>query len=143
VAKGNPPVEVAPSAPSLRDATLLLIEDDDDMLSVVEDCFEDAGLRVLTASTAEEARAVMRERGGEVHIVLTDVLLPDTSGPELIEELRTARPDLAVILVSGFGVHHPSVRGVLAQPRTLFLQKPFDIDEAVERIAALLATRPV
>jgi len=86
---------LAPPKPSLDDVTVLVVEDETDMRSVLELALRDHGARVLTAATAEEAFDFL-DRGG-VDVLLSDIGLPDTDGYELIRRLRERDDESAQI----------------------------------------------
>ena len=106
--------------------TILLVEDMESLRIVILDCLEQLGYQVLTAGSGEEALALASGYKDEIHLLLTDVILPQMKGPELAKNLLAARPRIKVIYVSGYAESILSPHGVL-EPGTILLHKPFSI----------------
>jgi nitrogen-specific signal transduction histidine kinase len=105
--------------------TVLLAEDDPLVRDLARRLLIQQGYTVLEASNGEEALRVARENAGEkIHLLLTDVVMPQMGGKELSEKLKRLRPDIGVLYTSGYTdnaiVHHGTL-----EPGTYFLQKPF------------------
>jgi YesN/AraC family two-component response regulator len=81
---------------------------------------------VIEACDGEEARALAKEYNGEIHLLLTDVVMPKMSGKELADALRRDLPGLKVLLCSGYTGDTVMQQGVLDKS-TPFLQKPFTV----------------
>jgi two-component system, cell cycle sensor histidine kinase and response regulator CckA len=105
---------------------VLLVEDDDAVRAITERALRRLGYTVITAATGDDALELCT--GGHcVDLVLTDVVMPGISGYELARELRRRRPDIAVILMSGYSADH--VLGNDADiPADTILEKPFSPD---------------
>ncbi len=117
-------------------ATILVVEDDLPILGLVRSLLQESGHSVIAARGVEEALAVTGSRG-PVDLVVSDVMLPDGSGPEVIENLRERWPALRALFVSGFdypGLPAASSAGV----EPLFLQKPFTPDQFQDAVARAL-----
>ena len=98
------PAEVAPEA---RDdargvETILIAEDDDAVRGLTSLVLRDAGYEVLEAAGGSQAMLHAISHDGPIHLVLSDVLMRDTTGPVLIEQLREQRPGTAALLMSGY-----------------------------------------
>ncbi len=105
--------------------TVLLVEDEQEVRSLAHRLLCQQGYRVLAAANGVEALHIAQEHTGEnIDLLLTDVVMPQMSGKELSDQLKTFRPDVKILYTSGYTdddiVHH----GVL-DPGTHFLQKPF------------------
>jgi PAS domain S-box-containing protein len=105
--------------------TVLLVEDEPSVRDLAHRLLSQQGYRVLEATDGKEALHVVQEHIGEkIHLLLTDVVMPQMGGKELADQLKLLRPDIKVLYTSGYTddaiVHH----GVL-EPGTHFLQKPF------------------
>lgn len=104
--------------------TILLVEDEEVVRGLARQILEQAGYNVLDASGGEEAIRLSRERREPIHLLLTDVVMPETSGKEIAQRLTSMRPATRVLYMSGYTddaiVHH----GVL-DSNVQFIQKPF------------------
>src|SRR5450755_1904364 len=81
--------------------TILVVEDDLPVLDVVTLILKKAGFKVLAANNATEAKRLVAECPGKIHLLLSDVEMPDINGPDLATQLKAIRPDLRIILMSG------------------------------------------
>jgi nitrogen-specific signal transduction histidine kinase/CheY-like chemotaxis protein len=103
---------------------VLLVEDEDAVRSLVLGLLRSGGYVVLEASNAAEAVRLSNDFVGPIHVLLTDVVMPEVSGRELADQLRKTRPEMRLLYMSGYTedtiVHH----GVLTSDAG-FLQKPF------------------
>jgi len=126
-----------PSTPPRGAETVLLVEDEDDVRDLAHELLELAGYRVLEARHPDEALLVADHETGTIHLLVTDVVLPQISGRELADRLTTRRPGLRVLYMSGYTddaiVHH----GVL-DPGVALIQKPFSPDALARRVREVL-----
>jgi two-component system cell cycle sensor histidine kinase/response regulator CckA len=126
-----------PSAPSEPlphgSETILLVEDEASLRDLIRETLESAGYTVLQARHGVEALQVCERHPSAVHLLLTDVVMPLMSGRKLAEEVRTSRPDIRVLYMSGYTDDAVVLHGVLAAD-IAFLQKPF----TAERLARLV-----
>ena len=117
------------------DETVLLVEDDEAVRASTRSALERLGYRVLTADSAESARALWREHD-RVDLLVTDVVMPVTSGRQLAAELRSEAPALRVLFVSGYDPQAALDSG------TGFLAKPFTVRELAFAVREALDARP-
>jgi len=110
-------------APAPASATILLVEDDELVRDLVREVLAQAGYTVLATGSAEEARRVFDERGDDVELLLTDVVLPGDGGSELAASLLERRPGLPVLYMSGY-TDDAIVRHGVLEPGTAFIEKP-------------------
>jgi len=118
--------------------TVLLVEDEQEVRLLAHRLLSQQGYRVLEAANGVEALHVAQEHGGEkIHLLLTDVVMPQMGGKELADQLNIFRPDVKVLYTSGYTddaiVHH----GVL-EPGTHFLQKPFSLKTLSHKVREVL-----
>ncbi len=121
--------------PGSGTATVLVVEDEEVIRSLVQHVLEADGYRVLVAHDGEEAVAVAEAH--DVELLLTDLSMPKLGGRELAEHLRTANPGLKVLYMSGYAESGILSDGVLP-PVTGFLEKPFTPTELKATVRALL-----
>jgi len=110
-----------------QEATILAVDDDPNVLGLLDQALASAGYRVLTADGGWNAVEVYENSPTPVHLLLTDVIMPDLTGPVLAERLRARQPDLRVLFISGFHDADLVQRFVSHKGFTL-LPKPFTID---------------
>ncbi len=117
--------------------TVLLAEDEQPVLRLVRTVLEACGYTVLEAARVEEALEISKRHEGPIHLLLTDVVMPQMSGRQLAERLATTHPETKVLYISGYAdnaiVHH----GVL-DAGTAFLQKPFTPDTLARKVREVL-----
>jgi CheY-like chemotaxis protein len=121
--------------------TLLLVEDDEALRSVTREILEAAGYRVLAASRPDDAARVSLEHGERIDLLLSDVVMPSRSGPELAAELLSRRPELRVLYTSGYTSDAAALQG-LAESGARPLQKPFTSAELLREVRAALDQAP-
>ena len=116
--------------------TVLVIEDEDELRELAKRLLERQGYVVLLAANADEALRLF-EQNASIDVLLTDVVMPGTSGPELIVRLAEQRPALKVIYMSGYTEEAIVQQGVL-NPGIAFLHKPFTSETLGRKIRAAL-----
>jgi CheY-like chemotaxis protein len=117
--------------------TVLLAEDEDRVRKLVGGMLTRLGYRVIPASGGREAIRLARERAGEIHLLLTDVVMPGMSGHELAQRLTTMLPGLRVVYMSGYVQDSLVHRDVVASGAP-FLQKPFTQDALARLVRTVL-----
>lgn len=117
--------------------TILLVDDDPAVLSVSQKILERYGYAVVAAGDAEEAVRRYEERGSELDLLITDVVLPTRSGPRLVEGLRESGANLPVIFISGYTEESVN-RTARLDPHAVFLEKPFDPKTLASTVRTLL-----
>ncbi|MGH3103162.1 MAG: PAS domain S-box protein, partial [Gaiellaceae bacterium] len=117
--------------------TVLLVEDEAIVRSLVREMLERAGYTVLEAADGDEAAALADEHAGAIDLLMTDVVMPGVGGQQLAARMLQERPGLRVLFTSGYTeaaiMHH----GVLA-PDTAFLEKPFTAVDLGRKVRELL-----
>jgi len=123
--------------------TVLLVEDQDTVRRAMHNRFEREGYQLLEASDGEEAELIAGQYNEPIHLLVTDVMMPGISGPQLADRLTARRPDLKVLFVSGYPHDLLERHGAFDHERN-FLRKPFTGTELLGRVRALLgAAAPV
>ena len=100
--------------------TILVVEDQPATAKITRILLESWGYRVLETHSGPEALSLFDEQGGAIHLLLTDVIMPGMSGPDIARELVRRKPGLGVILMSGY----PADR--VERHHAVFLPKPFN-----------------
>jgi PAS domain S-box-containing protein len=117
--------------------TVLLVEDQAQVREVAKGILELRGYTLLSASTVAEALKICADRAVKIDLVLTDVVLPQQSGTELIRQLLPMRPGIKVLYMSGYTDDSIVRHGVL-ENEVAFLQKPFTPDSLARRVRDVL-----
>ncbi|HEY3921133.1 MAG TPA: ATP-binding protein [Gaiellaceae bacterium] len=117
-------------------ATILFVEDDPVVRSLLRDGLEEQGHAVVTASAPTEALAYVAN-GGTFDLLVTDVVMPELSGGQLVERLRAHGLSFLTVYISGF-----PATGIELDDRSSFLQKPFQLDELHRAVGRLLDAFP-
>lgn len=119
-----------------KNETILFVEDDDMVRSMVIAVLEQFGYNVIEAENGSEALKLCEQEDG-IHLMITDVVMPGTSGPDLVRQISTIQPEMKVLYISGYAddtiLHH----GVLDE-NTPFLQKPFTPQKLALKVQELL-----
>jgi CheY-like chemotaxis protein len=123
---------------SVSGGTVLVVEDEPLVRDLVARTLRRGGFTVLLADNGEGGLQVADSCEGAIDLLLTDVIMPRMSGPELATRLLTQRPDLRVLLVSGYASESLDLRGALTAGAE-FLQKPFTPSVLLARVRTLLA----
>ncbi|MFL5946636.1 MAG: ATP-binding protein [Gaiellaceae bacterium] len=116
--------------------TVLVCEDDELVRLLIETMLTENGYAVLTAARPREALRVAASHDGPIDVLVTDVVMPELSGPELVEQVVQVRPDVEVLFLSGYSAD--AMRGPALPANSAFLQKPFDDVALLQRIRGLL-----
>jgi CheY-like chemotaxis protein len=117
--------------------TILLVEDEQMVLNLTASILKDAGYRVVTASTPKRALEKMVHQADPIHIMITDVVMPDMSGPALANKIVAEYPEMKLIFMSGY-TDAAAVGNRFIQPGSAFLQKPFSPDALKAKIREIL-----
>ncbi len=124
-----------------RRATILIVEDDPVALQMLAEAVEDlTGHEVLLAESGAAAIEACASHPGGVELLVTDVMMPEMNGLELLERLRQTRPGLEAIFVSGLTEQNLKREGLLPE-NVPFLHKPFDLDALTALVSERLAGR--
>jgi CheY-like chemotaxis protein len=130
----------SPALPLNGSGTLLVVDDEPYILNVMEDILQDLGYQVITAGSGNQALAVFEKEKEQIDGVLLDMIMPDLSGRQVLEQMKKIRPDIKVILSSGY-----SLNGLGEDTREAsgdwFIQKPYQIDQLAAALDAILHDR--
>ena len=118
--------------------TILLVEDEPAILSLSQRILERLGYRVLVARTPGEALRLACEHDGEIHLLLTDVVMPEMNGRDLARNLLRQFPNLKRLFMSGYTANVIAHHGVL-DPGVDFIQKPFSVQALADKVRETLS----
>ena len=135
--EGDEPVEPE-AAVSLRgEETVLIVEDEDGVRELLWKILTDHGHTVLEARHGRDALTVASGYNNPIHLVVTDVVMPEMGAGEMVDHLLTKRPDLKVLFISGYTNDEVLRRGV-SQSDSGFIQKPFAAEDLMKMVRGLL-----
>ncbi|HEX8925869.1 MAG TPA: ATP-binding protein, partial [Terriglobales bacterium] len=126
-----------PEIATVGTETILLVEDEDALRDVLVKVLKAKGYDVLSSGRGQEAVDFARLHRGPIHLLITDVILPEMRGPEVAEHVSNLHPEMRVLYMSGFTDNALMHSGSLPQS-TLFLQKPFTPDVLLRRVRDIL-----
>jgi PAS domain S-box-containing protein len=138
-ASDNPiAVSKLPAAPlSTGKGTVLLVDDEEVIITVGSQMLRRLGFEVLTATSGNQALEVYKEHSTQVDLVILDVIMPDIGGGETFELLKTVNPAVKVLLSSGYSINGKA-SVILKRGCKGFLQKPFDLHTLSNKIRKIL-----
>nr|MBI3613674.1 PAS domain S-box protein [Nitrospirota bacterium] len=122
--------------------TILLVEDEESVRALACEALEEAGFHVLGARHGAEALVISHQHQGPIHLLLTDVVMPEMSGRVLADRLAPQRPAMKILYMSGYTDNAIVHQGVI-DPGTAFLHKPFSPDALVRKVREVLDTPPM
>ncbi|MGQ9732435.1 MAG: ATP-binding protein, partial [Candidatus Zipacnadales bacterium] len=117
--------------------TILIVEDEKSVLNVATRALRSQGYNVLSAPGPAEAENLFQQQEDKIDLLLTDVVMPSTSGPQLYKRLVARQPSLKVLYMSGYP-QHPADRALELTPDTPFIPKPFTPAELAQQVHAIL-----
>ena len=118
--------------------TVLVVDDEPEVLGLATEILRHVGYSVLEAVDGAAALEVARGHAGEIHLLVTDMVMPGMSGRDLAERLRAVRKGLPVVYISGY-VQDSAARSALSSERSAFVAKPFTPELLTDRVRELLA----
>lgn len=120
--------------------TVLIVEDEEAVRELAREILENTGYTVLEARHGVEALLISDRHNGPIHLLLTDVIMPQLNGRGLAQRLTTLRPDIKVLFMSGYTTKDLISHGML-DPDVDFLQKPFTPDGLALKVRQILDSR--
>ena len=121
--------------------TILIIEDDQRLASLLQTGIEEAGHHVLLAYDAEMALRLLKSENKNINLVISDIILPGMNGIELCKCIRTEQPQIPILMLTALGTTDDKLEGFDAGADD-YMTKPFDFRELLARIGVLLRRRP-
>jgi two-component system cell cycle sensor histidine kinase/response regulator CckA len=134
----SPRVDQARAAGPSPAGTVLVVDDEEIVRQIATLALSNSGFHVLTAENGFEALRLLRKKSGEISVVLLDMSMPLMSGERALREMRRIRPDLRVVVSSGYG-EAEAARRFAGLEVSGFLQKPYTASQLVDRIKDVTA----
>lgn len=119
------------------DENILLVDDEEDILNFIKDILESHGYKVIPVRNPLAAIDIFKNLSGDIHLVMTDIIMPLMEGKELIKKLRTIKPDIKIIAISGYS------NEVFTKDDTMideFIRKPFEVYQILSTVRRILDT---
>ena len=124
--------------PSHGNETVLLVEDEQAILEMTSLMLEGLGYTIFAARTGGEAIDLFKEQKDTIHMLLTDVVMPDMNGHDLSKELLLLSPQLKCLFMSGYTANVIAHHGVLDEGVN-FIQKPFSLPDLATKVREVLS----
>jgi two-component system, cell cycle sensor histidine kinase and response regulator CckA len=141
-----PSVEGSAAPPAVRERSdrassgtesILLIEDESSLRKLIGETLRACGYSVLEAQDGQAGVALAEHSGVHIDLLVSDVILPDISGPQVAKQLLASRPSIKVLYISGYTDDYLSHRGI-SQDEPMLLEKPFSIGSLLAKIRSVL-----
>jgi two-component system, cell cycle sensor histidine kinase and response regulator CckA len=107
---------------------VLVVEDEPALVSIYERALHQKGYEVLTAGSGEDALEIAGEPSRRIDLLLSDIVMPGMSGRELVWRIREQRPDIAIILASGYASEDGALQ-LMENQGVVFVAKPIDLGD--------------
>lgn len=117
--------------------TVLVVDDDDGVMSILSFTMAHQGWHVLSADNGEHALATWQKQAAEIDLLITDVHMPEINGCELAKKIRADQPSLPIIFVSGDSGSDLAL-SVQTFPNHRYLKKPFRTSELVDMVSSFI-----
>lgn len=117
--------------------TVLLVEDEPELLDLCQTMLKSLGYRVLCACTPSKAIQLVQSHADKIHLLVTDVVMPEMNGPQLLNRLQVVHPNLKCLFMSGYSAHIIANRNIL-DGDIHFLQKPFSMNDLAHKVRKTL-----
>ncbi len=135
--ENNGPAERAVPDYTAARETILVVEDEDHVRKLIVRALSSQGYSVLQAATSSEAISVCAREDRPIDLILTDIVLPDIPGPQLVEKVRSDRPGIRVLFMSGYTEHKIAATEAVEEG-VYFIPKPFLLSELQKKIREVL-----
>ena len=130
--------EKKPAGDTLRGfETILFVDDEDMIIEVAEEMFEQLGYKLLIARSGKEAIETYEKNKELIDIVLLDMIMPDMSGSDTYDRMKELDPDIKVLLASGYSINGTATE-ILDRGCSGFIQKPFKMQELSQKLREIL-----
>lgn len=120
--------------------TILIVEDEESVRNVLEIILSSCGYNVLPSASGKKALEICDSYKEPIHLLITDVVLPQMGGREVAERVTAARPEIKVLYISGYTENSVVHHGMVLDPDIPFLQKPFSANILLQKVQEVLNT---
>jgi two-component system, cell cycle sensor histidine kinase and response regulator CckA len=131
-------IEEEKTAVTRPNATILVVDDDPKIRQFLIDYLQEQGYIVLDANGAADALRLMQHHGDTIDLLITDIIMPEIGGRELVAQIRQKKPDMKVLFMSGYTHSVLSYRGMLSDD-DVFLEKPLVFNRLLRTVKQILA----
>ena len=131
----HPRLHLAP--PPQRSVTILIVEDNDNLRSLLQRTLEAVGFSVFPAADGADALRLCQQHDGTIDLMVSDVVMPRLNGLQLSEQVRAAHPEMKFLFITGFADEFPELRELIKIGATI-LEKPFLPSELLRRVEDIL-----
>jgi two-component system cell cycle sensor histidine kinase/response regulator CckA len=118
-------------------ASILLVEDNDNLRTLLQRTLQGAGFSVLSASDGAEALRLCQRHNGAIDLTVSDVVMPEVNGLQMIAQIRSSRPSMKFLFITGFADAFPELREVKKNGGDV-LEKPFLPSELMDKVEDML-----
>ena len=116
---------------------ILLVEDETPVRIFSHKALTNKGFTVMDANCAEVALDIIKEKGNEIDVIITDVVMPGMSGPDMIKQVSKDYPDIKVIFISGYG-EDAFIETYGTERSFNFLSKPYSLKQLVMKVKEVI-----
>jgi CheY-like chemotaxis protein len=120
--------------------TILLVEDEPNLLEIVTEILKDEGYTLLAACTPGEAIRIANEHAGDIHLLMTDVVMPEMNGRDLAKNILGVYPEIKALFMSGYTADVIAHHGIVDEGVN-FIEKPFAMQDLVSKVRSVLDQR--
>ncbi len=114
-----------------------MVEDEDEIRDMVREYLERKGYTVVAANNGSEALQVAQRYKGSIHLLLTDMVMPQVGGHELAQQIKGMRPRIKILFTSGYP-EHAALNDKVADLAAMILQKPYPLNVLASRVRQML-----
>jgi|HubBroStandDraft_3_1064219.scaffolds.fasta_scaffold66666_2 CheY-like chemotaxis protein len=123
-----------------RSASILLVEDNDNLRILLQRTLEGAGFSVLSASNGAEAVRLSQQHDGAIHLTVSDIVMPQLNGLQMTDQIRATRPEMKFLFITGFADEFPELRDAIKNGGDV-LEKPFLPSELMAKAERILSQK--
>ncbi len=132
-----PTEDLAPEAFKKGEEVVLIVEDEAEILNLAQKILERQGYRVVTARLPDQAIALCETQEVEIHLLITDIIMPTMNGKDLSDRIRRLKPKIKTLFMSGYPKDLIAQRGILTE-EVCFLEKPFSLKTLTDKVREVL-----